>query len=1038
MAGDETREEAFEVEIAEYLAAQGWEYSPNGEGYDRARALFPEDVFWWLETTQPEEFAKVVKVGSTAEAKQRTTLLDTLATRLDKPMSSGGGTLNMLRRQFDHINAHFRMCQFAPATSLNPKTTLDYERVRLRVVRQVYFSPLAGDQRRIDLVLFVNGIPVATIELKTWFKQHAISAVDQYRKDRDPKGQPLLEFGKRALVHFALDDDEVWMTTRLAGPDTYFLPFNRGTADGGKGNPPNPDGPATSYLWERVLQRESWLNILGALMFLRHEENEDPISGKVQRSIVMIFPRYHQWDAVTRLIAATKEEGPGHRYLVQHSAGSGKTNTISWVAHRLARLHDAANVKVFDKVLVISDRKVLDRQLQDAVRQVDNTTGLVTTIDASAVRASGSKSRALAEALAGTSLVVIVTIQTFPFVAELMATTLADKNFAVVVDEAHTSQSGATAAKVREILAAGGIEVPEGGDISAEDLLDAQVALEAVAGHPANVSYYAFTATPKSKTLTLFGRPDADDVPRAFHVYTMRQAIEEEFILDVLRGYQMYKTAFEIEQRAAKTTKLVDERAAARGIMRFVALHETNIGQKVAVIVEHFRANVAGLLEGHAKAMVVTDSRLAAVRYKLEIDQYIRAHRYPIKTIVAFSGSLDDPERGLTSATEASLNPGLGSDLAHEFRRPEYRVMLVADKFQTGFDQPLLCAMYVDKKLPDVHAVQTLSRLNRTYRSPNGEVKDCTFVLDFRNEPEDIRKAFEPYFLEARVETDTDPNIVYDLSAKLAEADIYTDDDVDAFAAAWFGRRGHSALTAAIKPVKDRFATAYQTAKDTGDKEEVDRLELFRKDAGTFVRMYDFLSQVVDYDSTDLVKLSVFLRQLVRVIETDRLDSDVDLSGVVLKRVRQIDKGTVDISLTGDATLKPVTGAGTGQVAADPQMVLLAEVIARINDLFGGEFSPEQIAAFVKPVATDAEANAEVADQIDNNAEDQFLDSPDLRDAVIDAALANETAVAKLTGATTGEDLTADQLIKLIGQYMYRSRRARLGESDDELSDEEV
>jgi type I restriction enzyme R subunit len=431
--------------------------------------------------------------------------------------------------------------------------------------------------------------------------------------------------------------------------------------------------------------------------------------------------------------------------------------------------------------------------------------------------------------------------------------------------------------------------------------------------------------------------------------------------------------------------------------------------------------------------MVVTDSRVAAVRYKVEIDKYIRSKGYRLETIVAFSGSVDDPEYGIEGATESNLNPGLGTDLAREFRRPNYRVMLVADKFQTGFDQPLLCAMYVDKRLPDVHAVQTLSRLNRTYRSPRGEVKDRTFVLDFVNDPEDIRKAFEPYYTGARVESVTDPNIVHEIAAKLAEADIYTDVEVEAFAFAWFTGGGHAALAAAIKEARDRFARRYGAARDANQAAEVDRLELFRKDAGTFVRMYDFMSQVIDYASTDLEKLCVFLRQLIRVIETERLGSEVDLSDVVLKRIIQIDRGEANLALGSDedAALSPISGAGSGSAQQDPQLVLLAELIAKINDLFGGELTNEQIEAFVKPVAAMAESNNEVQQQIDHNAEDQFLDSPDLRDAVIDAALSSEAAVGKLTGATTGDDMTAEQLIRLIGSFMYRSRRDRIGDSSD-------
>jgi type I restriction enzyme, R subunit len=1035
---DATREEAFEVEIAEYLAAHGWLYSPNADGYDRERALFPGDVFAWLEKTQPEEFAKVVSVGAASEAKQRTQLLDTLVKRLNAKMEHSGGTLNVLRRPLSHINAKFRMCQFAPASSLNPKTVADYAVVRLRVMRQVTYSPDGGGGR-IDLVFFVNGLPVATLELKTYFKQQARSAVEQYRKDRDPKGQPLLAFG-RTLVHFALDDDEVWMTTRLAGPRTFFLPFNRGTADGGKGNPPAPGRVATSYLCERVLQRDSWLNILGSMMFLRNEEDTDPITGRTAKKSTLIFPRFHQWEAVTNLVAAVGGEGPGSRYLVQHSAGSGKTNTIAWTAHRLARLHTAGNLKMFDKVLVISDRKVLDQQLQDAVRQVDNTSDLVTTIDsAQARRAGGSKSKALAAALSGKSLIVIVTIQTFPFVMDLMTGDLAGKNFAVIVDEAHTSQSGATAADLRKVLTAGEVEVAEDEEISAEDVLNAKItAMMSARADPRNISYLAFTATPKSKTLTLFGRRDPTDpigLPQAFHLYTMRQAIEEGFILDVLRGYQTYKTAFEIEQRAGDGVRtltndedadLVDSKAAARGIMRFVKLSEANIGQKVEIIVEHFLANVAHLLEGHAKAMVVTEGRVAAVRYKRAIDKYIDHKKYPLKTIVAFSGAVKDPESGIEDATESSMNPGLGSDLAAEFRRQDYRVMIVADKFQTGFDQPLLCAMYVDKRLPDVHAVQTLSRLNRTYRTPKGERKDTTFVLDFVNDPADIQKAFEPYYTEAVVERETDPNIVHEIAAKLAEADIYLRSEVDGFARTWFSGGSHAELAAAVKPAKDRFAARYEAARSRNDRAERELLELFRKDAGTFVRMYDFMSQVIDYGDTDLEKLCVYLRQLVRVIDVDRVAAEVDLSDLVLKRVKQIDRGKASITLGSvDVYLPAISGAGSGGVNQDPQLVRLGEVIARINDLFGGELGPEEIEGFVKPVAAKAEETPGIADQIDNNAKDQFLDSRDLRESIIDAAFDVESAVGKLSGAAMGDDARAEKLIRIIGEFMWETRRER-------------
>ncbi|NHT16767.1 type I restriction endonuclease [Cellulomonas sp. IC4_254] len=1058
-APDGTREEAFEREIAEHLAANGWEYSETDEGYDAERAIWPEDVHWWLTETQPDEYAKVVRVGTGAEAADREALLSSLVSRLDTPIGSGGGTLNVLRRKFSHTRgatAHLRMCQFRPATTQNPTTTEHYRKVRLRVVRQVRFSPKRGDTRSIDLVLFINGLPVATIELKSFFKQEWRTAVSQYRNDRNPAGQPLLGFGTRALVHFAVDDDQVHMTTKLAGKKTYFLPFNRGHEDtGAAGNPPNPDGAATSYLWEQVLQSDNWLAILGSQMFLKTEADEDPVTGRIKRSTTLVFPRYHQWRAVKKLVETIAEESPGRRYLIEHSAGSGKTNTIAWTAHRLARLHDAANEKTFDKVLIVSDRRVLDAQLQQAVEQVDDTVGTVAVIDSAAVRRSGgSKSRALLDALTGSALIIVVTIQTFPYVKGLLETTLGDKNFAVIVDEAHTSQSGKTAADLKKVLTEGGQlatdEVVDSQDVvneilEADDAREAQIAAETAARAGArNVSLLAFTATPKVKTKMLFGRPADDGKPVSFDVYPMRQAIEEGFILDVLRGYQTYRTAFEIQQRGEDGVltdivddgaRLVDPKVATRKIMRFAKLHPANIGQKVEIIVEHFRANVARLLDGHAKAMVVTDSRQAAARYKVEVDKYLAQKGYGYQSIVAFSDKISDDEYGLTDVTEASMNPGVGSDLAKEFRRPEYRLMLVADKFQTGFDQPLLCAMYVDKRLPDVHAVQTLSRLNRTYRAPSGEAKDRTFVLDFVNDPAEIREAFLTYYLEAHVETETDPNLVHRLATKLAQARIYAPDDVERYAEAWWRpTQSHAALAAAVTPARHEFASRWAEATKDQDSQALDELRTFRKDCGSYVRLYDFMSQVVDYGTSELEKLAEFLRQLVRLLPSADRGADADVSGLELRRVRQIDQGRADIGLSGDQDtprLPGITGVGSGVSRPDPQQELLSEVVARINSLFGAEFADPQIEGFVIAAAGLAEEDQRIADQIDHNAVDQFLASPELRETLTDAAVLNEGAFGKLTGALTGEDERADEFIRLIGQYLYQSRRMRMTDKTD-------
>ncbi len=720
-------ERAFEDEICTHLAARGWLYSATGAGYDRTRALFPEDVFAWLEQTQPVEWAKIVKPSTSPrdQAKAKDQLLDRLVHALDLPLDAGGGTLNVLRKGFKKTPAKFAMCEFTPNTTLNAAAMARHEAVRLRVMRQVYYS--SKNTNSIDLLLFVNGLPVATLELKTDNVQSVDVAIAQYRVDRDPRGEPLLGFANRCLVHFAVSNDAVAMTTRLQGRATNFLPFNIGN-DGAAGNPVNPHGAATSYLWERVLQRDAWLHIIGKLLHIETRTDIDPISAEAAKRTTMLFPRCHQLELVTRLLDTVKAEGPGHRYLAMHSAGSGKTNSIAWTAHGLATLHDKHNAKVFDTVIVVTDRTVLDDQLQTAVKQIEGVDGTVASINADEVRKAGggSKSGLLAAELLAGKLIIIVTMQTFPFALEAIRKTkgLADKRFAIIADEAHSSQTGKASKDLRKVLTAEELQdLEDGGEIDTEAILAAE--MEARADSP-NLSFFAFTATPKAKTLELFGRKDGDGLPRPFHVYSMQQAIEEGYILDVLRNYTTYDTAFQIAQRSKShltEVKLVDESEVTKGLMRWVSLHPTNIAQKVQIIVEHYRTNVRHLLDGHAKAMVVTSSREHAVRYKEAIDAYIAKQGYSIGTLVSFSGSLTVDGVMFAKAeppyTETNLNPGLrGRTLPVAFGTDQFQILIVANKYQTGFDRPLLCAMYVDKRLSGVTAVQTLSRLNRTYALP--------------------------------------------------------------------------------------------------------------------------------------------------------------------------------------------------------------------------------------------------------------------------------------------------------------------------------
>lgn len=1002
-------EVVFESEICEYLESHGWLYSTNDAGYDRERALFPEDLFAWLQETQQAAHEKALKAAGS-----ETKFLDVLTAALDKPLEHGGGTLNILRNGVQYIGGgRLKMAQFRPETSLNATTNAQYAAMRVRVMRQVHFS--TADQRCIDLVFFVNGLPAATVELKTDFTQSLDEAINQYRKDRNPltngRPEPLLSFGHRALVHFAVSNDLAAMTTRLEGEKTHFLPFNMGYK-GGAGNPPAEGGQsATAYLWERVWDKHAWLTIIGRLMIVETKQEWDIATGTSVRRTSMLFPRFHQWEAVTNIMTAVREEGVGRRYLIEHSAGSGKTNTIAWTAHRLARLH-VDDQKVFDSVIVVVDRTVLDGQLQEAIRQIDGSGKIVATISPEDVRKAGAKSKSglLATALKNGELIIAVTVQTFPHALDEIRkdSSLKGRRFAVIADEAHSSQSGQISSKLKAVLTAEELEeIEEGGEVDVEALLASEMTERA---ESQNISYFAFTATPKNKTLELFGRKGPDGKPVEFHLYSMRQAIEEGYILDVLKGYQTYDTALKIAGKAESADGGdVEESAARKGLMRWVKLHPTNISQKVQIIVEHFHTNVAHLLEGKAKAMVVTDSRKAAVKYKKAIDAYIAKRAavdasYNYRTLVAFSGSvtMDEDEQWASDwgpqpskddeFTETNLNPGAGSDLAAAFKGETYKIMLVANKFQTGFDQPLLSAMYVDKKLSGVTAVQTLSRLNRTHRTASGEQKRKTFVIDFVNKPEDIRASFEPYFTNATLETETDPYVVVHLATKLDQAGIYTPEQVREVAELWVTRKGNNALSSAISPAKHEFARRYAAALEADDKVTLNTLDLFRKDVATYVRLYDFMSQIVDYGDPYMEMLSIFLRLLDKVIAESSWAAEVDLSDVVLVGVKHTKADAVDISLTGDGQLKGISAAGTG-TRKEPKYVALQVVIDKMNDLFGAEaFTESQIREFVQGLVNRLLDYPDLISQTKVNSKKQFMESQDFQAAVTEAVVDNQEA----------------------------------------------
>jgi type I restriction enzyme R subunit len=833
-------------------------------------------------------------------------------------------------------------------------------------------------------------------------------------------------------VHFAVSNSEVQMTTKLAGKDTVFLPFNRGD-NHHAGNPPNPHGSPAAYLWQQILQRDTWLDILGRFLHLQVTDKVDPVSDKKIRTQTMLFPRFHQWEAVTNLVEAAREQGPGRRYLIQHSAGSGKTNSISWLAHRLSVLHDEANKPVFDSVIVITDRNILDTQLQEAIRQIDRTPGVVEHIDG----LGGSKSQLLADALQGGTKIIIVTIQTFPYALDLIQSqaSLKGKSFAIIADEAHSSQAGEASKRLKSALTATELDdLADGGSVDAEDVLAAEMTARA---ESKNLSFFAFTATPKAKTLELFGHKGIGGLPHPFHLYWMQQAIEEGFILDVLKNYTPYKTAFRLthngrsyESECTSTGtvavtgsadgELVDKSAAVKSVMNWVKLHPTNIAQKVQIIVEHFRANVGWRLEGKAKAMVVTSSRKAAVRYKLAFDKYVAEQGYTdVAALVAFSGEVTDPDSGVDMATETTMNPGLkGRDLRDAFATDEYQVMLVANKFQTGFDQPLLVAMYVDKRLSGVAAVQTLSRLNRV--TPG---KDQTFVLDFTNTAEDIVEAFEPYYEATTLADVTDPNIVHETMAKLDAATIYHDSEVEGLVRDYLAHKGNNALTKWVTPARDRFRDRERTALDHHVEAAMDELEMFRKDVGTFLRQYDFLSQIVNYEDTSLEKLSIYLRHLAPVITAEHLNHEIDLSTVDFDYIAQHEQGTTSGKLAGGVPLEPAKEAGTGTVH-DPEMVALAEVIEKINDLFSGDHPDSSVRSVVTHVKDRLEESETLQQQAQNNSLAQFSASPDLHNEFVSAVIGAMDSSADLSTQILNNPDLSQKLFAELVPIIYKGLKA--------------
>jgi hypothetical protein len=960
----------FENEIEYSLLTEGGYQKGLAEDYEKSTALFPADAAAFIQTTQPKLWAYL-------EMSRKDKAKDELIKALNQELNIKG-SLHVLRNGFRVANRTAKMAYFAPNSTLNETTQQQYDANIVKITRQV----ITECNERIDMVVSVNGIPVITIELKNEMSATGWTVEDamrQYRQDRNPQGK-LFEFKKRALVHFAVDTQEVHMTTKLEGEGTRFLPFNRGFNDG-KGNPPVENDVRTAYLWREVLRKDSLMELIGRFLHLSREERKVRLNSGFRYITTesMIFPRFHQLDAVRKLIAHTKAHGAGRNYLIQHSAGSGKSNTIAWLAHHLASLHNATDEKIFNSVIIVTDRVVLDRQLQETVAQFEQTDGVVQKID--------RDTHQLTAALAANVPIIITTIQKFPYVmhsiqtkakhGEHISLDTEGKRFAVIVDEAHSSQTGETASELRQVLNKSGIEAA----IAAEflDLEDDELPEDIETqknilreqfkrSRQDNLSFFAFTATPKWKTLALFDEPN-EQGKTPFHSYTMKQAIEEGFILDVLANYTTYKQYFRLLSTADSHIELPKHKAK-KELMRFVNLHPSVISQKVEIIIEHFQSVTRHKIGGYAKAMVVTGSREAAVRYKLAFDEYIAEKGYEgIKSLVAFSGKVILPEQTEKEYSEPGMNGGIKeTELPEQFDSDNYQVLLVADKYQTGFDQPLLHTMFVDKVLSGVQAVQTLSRLNRTAKG-----KEDTFVLDFVNDREDIYAAFKPYYQRTELGEIPDDEKLASLGNTLDEWKIYTQNDIDEFAGVWFGggttptHSEHKKLNAII----DKAIEKYLHISDEPEHNE-EQQKLFKSQLQSYLNLYLFVSQILPYADSIHEKRYVYLKALMMKLPRGKQSEKLDLSKMAILqyyRLQQIGEGSIKLNEGEAEPQKGSTDVGTGQVSLTEE---LDKLIKELNETFTTEFTlADQL--FFESVEKFARENPDIVDAANNNPLPSFM-----------------------------------------------------------------
>jgi type I restriction enzyme R subunit len=966
-----TTEQIFETALVESLAGNGCYTQGFTSDYSPELGIFKDEVLAFLQETQPKAWERLVGIHG-PEANNR------VIQRLFKEMELRG-SLDVLRNGFTDYGVKFQMAYYRPETGLNEDTLALYKKNRLQVVRQVYYS--SKSKNSVDLVLSLNGIPIATLELKNHFTgQTADNAKRQYATTRDSK-ELLFAFKKRALVHFAVDPDEVFMTTKIDGDRTVWLPFNRGFCCG-KGNPSNANGYKSAYLWESILAKDSLMDIIHRFVHLQVKDYE--LDGQKRKKESLIFPRYHQLDVVREVTKHVKTNGAGHSYLIQHSAGSGKSNSIAWLAYRLSSLHNGNDERIFNSVIVITDRRVLDQQLQDTIYQFDHKTGVVQKID--------QDSNQLASAIASGTHIIITTLQKFPFVIGKVGV-IPDRRYAVIIDEAHSSQGGEASKKMKEVLAVKDSSVATNGsashiigdtndthgrtsqaeeeDYDIEDEISEEVEKSCRSrGKQNNISFFAFTATPKPKTLGVFGTVDTDGKPKPFHLYSMRQAIEEGFILDVLATYTTYERYFRLS-KAIEDDPTLNRKKASKAIGRFVSLHPHELAQKTEVIIEHFRQVVSKMIGGKAKAMVVTSSRLHAKRYFEEFKRYILAKGYQdIKVLVAFSGKVVDNDYP-DGVSEPELTGYGEKELPKVFNEDEYKILIVADKYQTGFDQPLLHTMYVDKLLSGVKAVQTLSRLNRTCQG-----KENTFVLDFVNEREIIMESFQPYYQKTTIDENPDPNHLYDLKGVLDKMQVYWQSEIEAFARVYFKpshiltARDQAALYSFIDPAVDRY-------KAIEREEEQDE---FKKGLRTWCNLYSYLAQIMPFSDSDLEKFYAYAKLLQTKLPKTDLSERLQLTdelALEYYRLEKIATGIIELK-PEDGELEGFTDAGIKR--QKEEKAPLSEIINVLNSRFGTEFTDadklffEQMEAdLLRDETLKLQAQANKIDSFKYAFEDQFL-----------------------------------------------------------------